>query len=140
MKHLTADDVTPEPLYLRRRAFLRGLGLVAGGALLSACGGTPRPVTEAATAPVANPTFRPASGASRATDELGYPLTDEHTVTRFNNYFEFSREKEGIAGLAAGMITDPWPLVVDGMVANPRTYSIAEIRAIPQEEPFYRLR
>jgi sulfoxide reductase catalytic subunit YedY len=143
MKPLTRDDVTPEHLYLRRRAFIRGLGLAAGGALLSTCGvpgapETPWPVS--GTAPAAEVTFTPPPGASKATDELGNSLTDEHTITRFNNYFEFSREKEGIAELSAGLITDPWPLVVDGMVAYPRTYSIGELRAIPQEERIYRLR
>jgi sulfoxide reductase catalytic subunit YedY len=129
MNTLTWDDVTPEPLYIRRRQFIRGLGALAGVALLSACAGS------GGTGSEPSPTR---TGAE--TDELGNALTPFESIAGYTNYYEFSFSKTAPARLASALVTEPWSVIVDGLVANPRTYTLEALQAIPQEERIYRLR
>jgi sulfoxide reductase catalytic subunit YedY len=137
MKTLTWDDVTPEPVYLRRREFMRGVSAAALAALLSACGVRTPPAGGALTPPPADETPPAAGGTS---DELGHPLTAWESVIGYNNYYEFTLSKGAVARMSADLVTDPWSVVVDGLVANPRTYTLQDLRAIPQEERIYRMR
>jgi sulfoxide reductase catalytic subunit YedY len=133
MKTLTWDDVTPERLYLRRQ-FILGLGALAGGALLAACAGTGGRSGDGST-----PDTTP-SHASSDTDELGNALTPFESIAGYTNYYEFSFSKTAPARMAAALVTEPWSVIVDGLVANPKTYTLEALRAIPQEERIYRLR
>jgi sulfoxide reductase catalytic subunit YedY len=62
-------------------------------------------------------------------------------ITNYNNYYEFTTDKEGVAGLAQRFATSPWTLEVGGLVDNPRTFAIEDLlKLFPQEERIYRLR
>ena len=50
---ILSSEITPKHLYLTRRDFIKATGLLAGSALLTACG-VP---ADAATAPALAPTF-----------------------------------------------------------------------------------
>lgn len=77
----------------------------------------------------------------RSTDELGDPLTSFEAITNYNNFYEFSMGKEAVARLAQGFTLSPWTLTVGGLVNNPKTYDIDDLRKrFPQEERIYRLR
>ena len=136
MVKLRSSEITPEHLYFSRRQFLKGVGaLAAGSALLSACGGKTPP-----SAGVVN-TQTPPGGVSQATDELGDPLTPYEAVTHYNNYYEFSTDKETVAVLAKDFKTSPWTVQVGGLVKNPKTYGIEDLlKKFTQEERLYRLR
>jgi sulfoxide reductase catalytic subunit YedY len=112
---------------------MRGVGaLVAGGALLSACGQQ--------SAASGNPTLEPGS-ISATTDELNDPLTSFEAVTTYNNYYEFTVDKEGVAPMAQNFTTTPWTVEVGGLVNRPKTYAIEDLLTqFPQEERIYRLR
>jgi sulfoxide reductase catalytic subunit YedY len=125
------SEITPEAVYLNRRAFLRAAGMVGAGALLAACG-----MQET---PTAAPSPLPTGGAE--TDELGDPLTEFEAVTNFNNYYEFSTNKEQVAVLATDFQVRPWTVQVGGLVHNPTIFAIDDIlNAFAQEERIYRLR
>lgn len=138
MKTLTWDDVTPEPIYLRRREFMRGLGLTGLAALLSACRGRAGTGAAGDGTPPPQDETPPVAGAT--SDELGNAVTPWASVTGYNNYYEFTFSKSAVARLSEGLATDPWQVKVDGLVANPHTYSLQDLRAIPQEERIYRMR
>ena len=87
-----------------------------------------------ATNPETNPDY------ASVTDELGDPLTSEYDVTNFNNYYEFSTNKEVVASKAKDFVTSPWKVEVGGMVNNPKTYDIDDLLKFGQEERIYRLR
>jgi sulfoxide reductase catalytic subunit YedY len=131
------SEITPEHIYLSRRQFMIGIGALASTATLSACGlsgdsaGDPGAVVE-----------DPGPGEVGATtDELGNDLTSYQAVTNYNNYYEFSTDKEGIGQLAAGLETSPWSMAVGGLVRNPQTYDPDDLKTrFPQEERIYRLR
>ncbi len=144
---IPSSEITPQHIYLSRRKFMRGAAAVAGSSLLAACafGGeeeTAVPATAPTSAPSAN---TPAGSAETAvpgatTDELGDPLNSFEQIVNYNNYYEFTVEKEDVAGLAKGYVTSPWQVEVSGMVNNPQTFDIDDLRAFEQEERIYRLR
>jgi len=133
MVKIASSEITPESVYLSRRRFLKGLGVVAAGsALLSACGPKASPVP-------ADTGDAPAAGG--LTDELGDAATPYEVITHYNNYYEFSTDKEAVAPLAKDFPTSPWTVQVGGLVSNPKTYGIEDILTkFTQEERIYRHR
>jgi len=132
-------EVTPESVYRNRRGLMRlgaaGAGLITGSALLSACGD----LSGLSAAPTgAQGTPGPTSGA---TDELNEQVNSLEQISNYNNYYEFSTDKEEPAKLAKGFSTTPWSVQVGGQVAKPRTYTVEELveKFVP-EERIYRLR
>ena len=137
MTPIKSSEITPEHLYLSRRKFMAGIGALAtSAALLGACG------PQESGAAVANPAEEgPVPQAKVRADELGDPLTPFETVTNYNNYYEFTTDKEGVAPLSQGFKTSPWQVEVGGLVNNPKTYDLDHLQTkFPQEERVYRLR
>ncbi|MEI7769283.1 MAG: protein-methionine-sulfoxide reductase catalytic subunit MsrP [Chloroflexales bacterium] len=133
MVKIPSSEITPEHVYLSRRAFMAGAGTLAAGALLTACG------VPAAT-PGATPAG-PAPAASKATDELGDPLNTYEQITTYNNFYEFSTDKESPARMAASLKTSPWQVAVGGLVNKPQTFAMEDLlKRFDQEERIYRLR
>jgi sulfoxide reductase catalytic subunit YedY len=132
VNEIRSSEITPEYVYLSRRKFLAGLGALATGAVLSACG-----------APGASPAAAqaPSPQSSAGTDELKDPLTSYDAITHYNNYYEFSTDKEQVAQLAQGFKTTPWTVEVGGLVNQPKTFGIEDLlKKYTQEERIYRLR
>lgn len=138
MIKIRSSEITPEHIYISRRKFLQGMGLLAGHALLTACGRSPAPATLPAIVPA--PTGDDAPSATPATDELGNALTAFDAVTSYNNFYEFTLRKEGVARLAKDFVTEPWTVTVGGLVNKPTTFGMGELRKFAQEERIYRMR
>ena len=139
MTKIDPSEITPEHVYLSRKEFLKGMGILSAGSLaLAACGGAlPSPTATLQAEPSAIPTDPTQAG----TDELGDPLTPYDAVTNFNNYYEFTTDKERVAELAKDFPTHPWTLSVGGLVKNPKTYDVDELlQRFTQQERIYRLR
>jgi sulfoxide reductase catalytic subunit YedY len=136
MDKIRSSEITPEHVYLSRRRFMKGVGaLVAGSFLLSACGRQ-----ESSSAPKSEDVTEPLQ-VSTNTDELGDELTSYKAITNYNNYYEFSTDKEAVAPLSKDFITSPWTVTVGGLVNHPKTYDIDDLRRMfDQEERIYRLR
>ena len=135
MIKIPSSDITPEHIYLSRRDFIKGLGLAAGSLALAACGASPSPTSSANTT---DPSL--GTRVSANTDELGDPLTPFEAVTNYNNFYEFSTDKQEVASLAQGFVASPWEVKVGGLVKNPKTYTLEDILKFDQEERIYRLR
>ena len=125
------SEITPQSMYLARRDFLKAAGLMAGGALLAACAPAPAaPAGETALPP-----------ADVKTDELGDPATPYEDITNYNNYYEFTVNKEGVAPLSKNFTSHPWTVEISGLVNYPKTYAVEDLLAgYPQAESIYRLR
>jgi sulfoxide reductase catalytic subunit YedY len=119
---------------------MKGAGaLTLGAVALAACGGKPpSSKTTPTTSATAVATIAPQ--ASAATDELGDPLNTYDQITNFNNFYEFSTDKQAVAKLASNFVTSPWKVEVGGLVNKPKTYDIDDLRKFDQEERIYRLR
>ncbi|MCX8063247.1 MAG: protein-methionine-sulfoxide reductase catalytic subunit MsrP, partial [Anaerolineales bacterium] len=130
---IRSAEITPKSLYLRRREFLKLGAVGTAAALLAACSSANSPLPTATT-PVCQ---TPQPGQ----DEYGDPLTLYEAVTNYNNYYEFSTDKEAVARLAKDFQTRPWTVEVGGLVAKPRVFDIDDLLTkYPQEERIYRLR
>jgi sulfoxide reductase catalytic subunit YedY len=129
-----SSEITPFSLYLSRRDFLKAAGIVTGSALLAACAPAERPAETAA--PVKEIPELPAK-----MDEFGDPANSFQDITNYNNYYEFSTNKEAVNPLSQDFTTAPWTVEVYGLVNNPKTYGIEDLLSkFPQEERVYRLR
>jgi sulfoxide reductase catalytic subunit YedY len=127
------SEITPKHLYLSRRDFIKAAGIVTGSALLAAC--APQ-LTKGPAAGQPAPTAAPGE-----TDELGDPVNSFKDITNYNNYYEFSTDKQAVARLAQDFPTQPWTVEVSGMVNNPKTYAVEDlVKQFPPEERIYRLR
>ncbi len=135
---IRSSEITPESVYRSRRKFMQGVAALAlSSAALVACGKgpTPTPAPDAAQGTPVPPQ------AKATTDELGDPLTPYEAITHYNNYYEFSVDKEAVARLARNLRVSPWTVTVGGLVHRPKTYDVADlIRRFGQEERVYRLR
>ena len=122
--------VTPESVFLNRRQWLVGAGLVAGAAAL--------PLT-ALGAATAEP-WRPAPATNPAHADAGRAITPEEFNVRYNNFYEFGSHKE-IHAAAQALDTDPWTIKVEGMVEAPFEIGVEElIGKMPVEERIVRHR
>ena len=112
---------------------MKAAGVIAGSALLAACAPS---VTESAVPESEAPVV-----PSGKIDELGDPANSFEDITNYNNYYEFTTDKEGVAGLAKNFNPKPWTVEVSGLVNNPKTYGIEDLLSkFTQEERIYRLR
>ena len=141
------DEITDEHLYLNRRNFLRA-GVLA--ASVSATGWVyrklnPIPLKEgdlASIGDIAIPaaTTRP-SGASSAGFVTSEALTSFDDITHYNNFYEFSLEKESVADAAAGFVSRPWQVAVGGLCSRPQTFELDDLLKIATiEQRVYRMR
>lgn len=91
-------------------------------------GGTKQHTTDDAAK--ATPTALASSSARtlRDTDELGNKLNTFEQITNYNNYYEFTADKEAVAAMAANFKSSPWTVEVTGLVNKPKTYDIDELR------------
>jgi methionine sulfoxide reductase catalytic subunit len=137
------DDVTPEPLYLRRRELIRNAALFGatatgvGGSLLWLMGGgrvDPEPPPPAADAPA----LAILRDGRFDTDEARTPFDD---VATYNNFYEFGTDKSDPAAYAGSLRTRPWTVRIEGEVAKPQDVDVDTLTSwAPVEERVYRMR
>ena len=127
---LRYSDITPEPIYLNRRAFMVGVAALA----VAACSETE---ADAAAPPEPGPLKASPNPAYKHAD----PPTKYESATNYNNFYEFGVDKDDPMRLAGTLRPRPWSVVVDGLVARPQRLDIDEIlKAAPLEERVYALR
>jgi len=118
---IPSSQITPKSLYLNRRRFLAGLGLLTAW---------PRAAFGAKLSGLVKSPF--------STDEKQTPF---HDVTHYNNFYEFGTSKEQPADLAKNFRTSPWTVSVGGDVATAKTFDLDAIMKLsPLEERIYRHR
>ena len=131
------SEITPEHIYLSRRDVLKSMGIVAGtAALLAACQGQVPAPASPTSGTGEDSTIEGQSPTLQSDD----PLTSYEDITHYNNFYEFTTDKERVAKLAEGYPTSPWKVTVGGLVNNPKTYSIDDLRQFEVEERIYRMR
>jgi len=120
-------EAAPEGLYFGRRALLKGMGFVGAQGLLGRAFGA------------VAPDLYPAKRVGKYT--LDRPVTPEFAGTGYNNFYEFTLDKQRVKDLVEGFETEPWKVEVKGLCNNPKTYDIDDlVRRFPLEERLYRFR
>lgn len=126
---IPSSEITPKQVYLSRRDFMKAAGVIAGSVALVACAVQPGKSTP--------------SGANIGTQ---VPSTGDipntlDEITNYNNYYEFTTDKQGVATLAKDFKTSPWDVEISGMVNKPAKFSVNDlVKKYPPEERIYRLR
>jgi sulfoxide reductase catalytic subunit YedY len=139
MPSIPSSEITPQHVYLNRRAFMRAGVLAAAaagsGALYRRLNRVTTDVTERPAIP--GLVSAPAGGPYRAPEAP----TPQASIVNYNNFYEFTTDKEGVAAAAAGFKTDGWRVTVDGLVKKPRVFDLDDLRRLsPPEERIYRMR
>ena len=132
-------DVTPREVYVNRRTFMRA-GLLAAAAV--GTGLLYRTLNRVELDASEMPAI---SGLVTAPHENGFwvdePMTPRASILNYNNFYEFSTDKDGVAAAAADFRTTGWQVSVGGLVEKPRVFDLDDLRKLsPPEERIYRMR
>lgn len=131
---IRSSEITPQSLYLNRRKFLVAAGL-AGAAVAGAKGILDIASPEQVYAEEKIPNLQKSQFSTTE------KITPEQTVTNYNNYYEFSTEKDEPAKLATKFRTRPWKVKIEGDVSKKQEWDIDSIlKFAPAEERIYRHR
>ena len=133
---ISAREITDPSVYFNRRTFIR-TGILAASAAATglayrqlnpvAAGTVDTPVIQGVAAPVA----ATAGAAGFRVDE---PKTSLQDVTHYNNFYEFSTDKEGVASAAANFETKGWQVSVEGLARKPRVFDLDDLLKISRPE------
>ena len=129
--YLPEKEVTPEKAFVNRRVFLKQMGLTGAGLM-----GGSAPATTAEAPPKKGYPYP----RSAEFDPKG-KLTNERVAASYNNFYEFSLQKDRVKDLVGGFVTSPWSIEIKGLVEKPMTLDLAElIDSMPMEERVCRFR
>lgn len=138
---------TPEAVYLDRRRILQGLGLGTLALTLPqiACAQAKAAADPGKlSAPALGARFAdrfPAERNGAFTAGEGRDTTSEAVSSRYNNFYEFTTDKERVWELAQGYAVEPWTVAIKGLVKAPRTLALEDLfQRFPLEERLYRFR
>lgn len=128
------SEITDQSVYQQRRRFLKS---ATQATFAAAAGVSLTPLLTGGSAHAAVEIKNVVAGPF-ATDEKKTSFKD---ITRYNNFYEFSTDKESPARLAANFKTSPWTVSVEGEVKKPAQYQIEDlIKPHRLEERIYRMR
>ncbi|MHB1558502.1 MAG: protein-methionine-sulfoxide reductase catalytic subunit MsrP [Isosphaeraceae bacterium] len=144
---IPSSEITPLAAYLDRRSFLK---VGAAAASVVATGAVYRALNQPGSAEVKTPVLaefkQPAAegpgpdpvASGFVVDEPKTPLKD---VINYNNFYEFTTDKESVARAASRFVTKPWQVEVGGLVHKPKVFDIDELlKDFTAEERVYRMR
>jgi methionine sulfoxide reductase catalytic subunit len=144
---ILAHEVTPPSLCFNRRNFIRTGILLASAVATGAVYRKLNPVgtdtgSLVQTAPITGVKTPPGTAAN---DPSGFTVNEPETpledITHYNNFYEFSTDKQEVASAAAGFDTKGWQVSVEGLVRKPKIFDLADLLKIsPPEERIYRMR
>ena len=137
--HPIPSDITPQGIYQNRRELIKRMATGTAGAALAGWAGRDA---------LAQTTLKPGKLAALAGAKsavLGAvtleKITDYTDATTYNNFYEFGTDKADPAKNAATLPTKPWSVAVEGLVKNPKIFTLEELLKLsPQEERIYRMR
>jgi len=139
--HNEKTPITSKRLYLNRRHFIKsmiGVSLGATSLSLVGCQNSSESKTalqETLKQPKISPLKTNPNFAS-----VERPITDENLAGSYNNFYEFGGNKS-IWSNAQTLPTENWKVEVTGLVKNPQTYDLDDLKKrFPIEERIYRFR
>src|SRR5215831_8158223 len=135
---IKSNEITDQKFYLTRRLFIRG-AVLAGSTV--ATGLIYRHFTTHSEEAQVGEKIADVQAAPAVIPPLNEKKTSYEDITHYNNFYEFSTDKRGVADKAKGFVTRPWTVSVEGLVHKPRVFDIDDlIKLSPAEERIYRLR
>ena len=137
--HGVPSDITSHSAYQGRRDLMKLMATGAAGAALASWAGRE---ALAQTYPKPSKLAALAAGKSGVAGAIVMDkVTDYKDATTYNNFYEFGTDKADPAKNAHTLVTKPWSVAVEGLVKQPKTYTLEDlIKLSPQEERIYRMR
>ena len=136
--HAVPSEITPQSVYAGRRDLIKLMATGAAGAAMAGWAG------REAMAQVAKPgklAALPGVKSAVAGAVVMEKVTDYKDVSTYNNFYEFGVDKADPAKNAHTLVTKPWSVAVEGLVKQPKSYTLEDlIKLSPQEERIYRMR
>lgn len=149
MKHkIPPSEITPESVYHQRRQWIKaGVAAVSTATTVGLyrhfnpaqpiVSNSPQAATEEGGI-TAQPAHATASTSTNV--GVGTPNTFEQ-ITHYNNFYEFSTQKEAVARRASQWVPNPsWGVAVGGLVNRPQTFGLEDLLKFASEERVYRFR
>jgi methionine sulfoxide reductase catalytic subunit len=134
-----SSEITPKSVYLNRRKFLAGAAMA--GAAAAGCVRLREVIAPSASALAGALPGAKIDGIRKSPFSTTETITPYQDVTHYNNYYEFSTEKEEPAQLAKDFRTRPWKVKIDGLVDKKQELDVDTIiKMAPPEERIYRHR
>src|ERR1700687_1604954 len=132
---IRSSEITPKDLCLNRRKFL-GAAAMVGAAAAAGLGArelfSPSQVAHAG---------EKIAGIQKSLLSTTEKVTPYNDVTHYNNYYEFSTEKEEPADLAKNFRARPWTVTIDGLVQKKQVLDVDSVfKFASPEERIYRHR
>ena len=141
---IPSSEITPAKVYFNRRSFLRA---GAAAASLVVTGSVYRRLNKPGSTTIDTPTLSGFSTESSSPDDLTRGFRTDESMTpleqigNYNNFYEFTTDKEGVAAAAANFVAKPWTVSVEGLVHKPKVFDLDEVlKLAPLEERVYRMR
>ena len=118
MKKIKFSEITPEKIYIKRRDFIKKLGLSTSSLIIG------------------QNLFNDVNASTKELEPTEYRY-----VTTYNNYYEFGTRKSDPVEKSQIFKTKPWNIKIDGEVEKEINISALEIKDMfKSEERIYRLR
>ena len=137
--HPVPSEITPQGVYHGRRDLIKLMATGAAGAAMAGWAGR-----QALAQTIQKPgkLAALAGGKSAVAGAMSMDkVTDYKDASSYNNFYEFGTDKADPAKNAHTLVTKPWSVAVEGLVKQPKTYTLEDlIKLSPQEERIYRLR
>jgi sulfoxide reductase catalytic subunit YedY len=132
---ILTSEITPRAVYFDRRTVLRG-GILA--ASIAATGVAYRKLNGV---DLVDTSGKRLEGLVKGVVRVGEMATPKRSITNYNNFYEFTTNKDGVAAASKNFKTDGWKIEVGGLVGKPKTFDLDDFRKLaPPEERVYRHR
>ena len=137
--HPVPSEITSQSAYQGRRELMKLMATGAAGAAMASWAGR-QAMAQTVQKPGKLATL--AGGKSAVAGAVTMEkITEYKDATTYNNFYEFGTDKADPAKNAGTLVTRPWSVAIEGMVKQPKTYTLEELLKLsPQEERIYRLR
>ncbi len=139
---LPTREITPEHLYLNRRNFMRA---GAAAASMIATGAIYRQLNRTGSMPLMTEVVESYARVPPDAIARGFDLNEAQTpvenTINYNNYYEFTTDKQMVAEKAMNFVARPWQIAVEGLVHQPAVFDVDELlKTFLLEERIYRMR
>jgi sulfoxide reductase catalytic subunit YedY len=132
---IRSSEITSKDVYLNRRKFLAGIAMTGAAAATTFAARDILSPSQVAHAGEKIP------GIQKSPLSTTEKITPYNDVTHYNNYYEFSTEKEEPADLAKNFKSRPWTVTIDGLVPKKQVLDVDSVfKFAAPEERIYRHR
>src|SRR6476469_6300669 len=135
--HPVSSEITPRSVYQDRRNLIKMMAGGAAGAAMAGWAGR-EAFAQGAQKPgklAPLPGIKSAVAGAVTMEKV----TDYKDATTYNNFYEFGTDKADPAKNAHTLVTKPWSVAVEGLVKQPKTFSLEDLLKLSaQEDRIYR--